>query len=316
MPYSRANGVNIWYEVTGDGPAMVLIHANPFDHDLWIYQAAHFSTWFKVIGIDIRGYGRSDKVTTPYSLKDMCDDAIGVMKDLGVGHAVLGGCSVGSGIAIMLGLDHPELFDAIFLVGGNSGASGRYQTRIDGYRKNLAGLSHQASARPGGPGFRRQPARASPPQYVGRARPAAERRGDRAGIHGGKPYRQHRSLADDEGPDAGDQRRARQFARCRQTDGRADPRRSPQGPARHRSCLLPGGPRGIRRDLSSNSCNRISLCLVFKAKRDVHRDRYRYWRGVGGAAARRRLAAAADRLRLSARSRSWRALRSPVPASA
>ena len=49
MPYSRANGVDIWYEVTGDGPAMVLIHANPFDHDLWMYQAAHFSTWFKVV---------------------------------------------------------------------------------------------------------------------------------------------------------------------------------------------------------------------------------------------------------------------------
>lgn len=138
MPYSSANEVNIWYEVSGDGPAMVLIHANPFDHDLWMYQAAHFSTWFKVIGIDIRGYGRSDKVTTPYSLKDMCDDVVGVMKDLGVGRAVLGGCSVGSGIAIMLGLDHPDLFDAMFLVGGNSGASGRYQTRIDGYRKNLA----------------------------------------------------------------------------------------------------------------------------------------------------------------------------------
>ena len=79
MPYSRANGVDIWYEVAGDGPAMVLIHANPFDHDLWMYQAAHFSTWFKVVGIDIRGYGRSAKVTTPYTLKNMCDDAVGVM---------------------------------------------------------------------------------------------------------------------------------------------------------------------------------------------------------------------------------------------
>ena len=47
----------------GDGPAMVLVHANPFDHDLWLYQTAHFSTWFRVIGIDIRGYGRSSKVT-------------------------------------------------------------------------------------------------------------------------------------------------------------------------------------------------------------------------------------------------------------
>ena len=78
MPVSRTNGVDIWYEVKGDGPAMVLVHANPFDHDLWMYQSAHFSTWFKVIGVDIRGYGRSAKVTTPYSLKDMCDDVVGV----------------------------------------------------------------------------------------------------------------------------------------------------------------------------------------------------------------------------------------------
>ena len=96
MPVSRSNGVDIWYEVKGDGPAMVLVHANPFDHDLWMYQSAHFSTWFKVIGIDIRGYGRSSKVTTPYSLKDMCDDVVGVMRDLGISRAVLGGCSVGS----------------------------------------------------------------------------------------------------------------------------------------------------------------------------------------------------------------------------
>jgi pimeloyl-ACP methyl ester carboxylesterase len=44
---------------------------------------------------------------------------------------------VGSSIAILLGLDHPDLFDAIFLVGGNSGSSSRYQSRIDNYRRNL-----------------------------------------------------------------------------------------------------------------------------------------------------------------------------------
>jgi 3-oxoadipate enol-lactonase len=137
MPYSSTNGVDIWYEVKGDGPAMVLIHANPFDHDLWMYQTAHFSTWFKVIGIDIRGYGRSSKVTTPYTLKDMADDVVHVMDDLGIERAVLGGCSVGSSIAILLGLDHPERFDAVVLVGGNSASSSRYQLRIDGYRSDL-----------------------------------------------------------------------------------------------------------------------------------------------------------------------------------
>ena len=97
MPFSQANGVKIWFETAGDGPAMILIHANPFDHDLWLYQTAHFSTWFKVITVDIRGYGRSVKMTEPFTLKDMCDDVLGVLSDLHVERAVLGGCSVGSG---------------------------------------------------------------------------------------------------------------------------------------------------------------------------------------------------------------------------
>jgi 3-oxoadipate enol-lactonase len=138
MPVSRANDVDIWYEVTGAGPAMVFIHANPFDHDLWMYQAAHFSTWFRIIGVDIRGYGRSAKVTTPFSLEDMCNDVLGVMDDAGVASAICMGCSVGSGIALLLGLDNPDRFEALVLVGGNSGASSRYLQRIDGYRGDLA----------------------------------------------------------------------------------------------------------------------------------------------------------------------------------
>ena len=137
MPKSTSNGVDIWYEVTGDGPALVLVHANPFDHDLWLYQAAHFSTWFKVVSVDIRGYGRSAKITTPYTEKDMCDDVMGVLGDLGIERAVLGGCSVGSGIAIHLGLDHPDTFSALVLVGGNSGVSDRYMQRVEGYTNDV-----------------------------------------------------------------------------------------------------------------------------------------------------------------------------------
>ena len=130
--------MDIWYETAGDGPPMVFVHANPFDHDLWLYQSAHFSTWFRIVKIDIRGYGRSSKVTSPFTLKDMCDDVLHVMEDAGAARAVLCGCSVGSGISILLGLDHPEKFSALILVGGNSGSSSRYRTRIDGYRANLA----------------------------------------------------------------------------------------------------------------------------------------------------------------------------------
>ena len=71
MPYSNANGLRIYYEVSGEGFPFVMVHANPFDHNLWMYQIAHFSTYFKVVAIDIRGYGRSDKPSAPFTLKDM-----------------------------------------------------------------------------------------------------------------------------------------------------------------------------------------------------------------------------------------------------
>jgi pimeloyl-ACP methyl ester carboxylesterase len=135
MPYSTANGIKIYYEVSGEGLPFVMIHANPFDHNLWMYQIAHFSTYFKVIAVDIRGYGRSAKPTAPFSLKDMADDVLAVCRDEGVTAAILGGVSVGSGMALLLGLDHPEMFKALILVGGNSGGAGSIEERIRGYTK-------------------------------------------------------------------------------------------------------------------------------------------------------------------------------------
>ena len=133
MPYSTANGVKIYYEVSGEGLPFVMVHANPFDHRLWMYQISHFSTYFKVMAIDIRGYGRSEKPTTPFSLSDMANDILGVCQDEGVKKVILGGVSVGSGIAILLGLEHPELFKAIILVGGSSGPGNAIEGRIHGY---------------------------------------------------------------------------------------------------------------------------------------------------------------------------------------
>ena len=122
MPYSTVNGVRTHYVVAGEGPALVLVHANPFDHDLFLYQIQHFSTYYRVIATDMRGYGRSDIVTTPYTLSDMAADVLGACRQEGVGEAIVGGVSTGSGIALLLGLDRPDFCRAVILVGGSSGA--------------------------------------------------------------------------------------------------------------------------------------------------------------------------------------------------
>jgi pimeloyl-ACP methyl ester carboxylesterase len=58
------NGVGIEYEVTGDGPPVVLLHGFPDSGRLWRHQVpALAEAGFKVIVPDMRGYGRSDKPT-------------------------------------------------------------------------------------------------------------------------------------------------------------------------------------------------------------------------------------------------------------
>jgi 3-oxoadipate enol-lactonase len=135
MPSVMRNDIRVHYRVAGDGPPMVLIHANPFDHTLWLYQIAHFSTWFRVIAVDIRGYGRTDKVEESYTLADMCDDVMAVVAEEDAHGAVLMGASVGSKMALMLALDHPDAFSAVVLVGGSAGRQPKhFDRRIKGYR--------------------------------------------------------------------------------------------------------------------------------------------------------------------------------------
>ena len=226
MSYSDSNGVKIYYEVSGEGFPFVMVHANPFDHNLWMYQIAHFSTYFKVIAIDIRGYGRSDKPETPFTLKDMADDVLAVCRDEGVKEAILGGVSVGSGMAILLGLDHPEMFKAIILVGGSSGPGGvhrRAHSRLHQNRHRK--VSYPASARPGRAGFPRNQARQIFAQHLRRARSVALGRVHRTNFSRPRRPRHDAAARHHESTDPSDQRRIRQLTCRRQENRVADSRR-------------------------------------------------------------------------------------------
>lgn len=121
MPWSRSNGVNIFYDVAGEGPPLVLLHANPFDHTMWLYQLAHFSHRYAVVAPDLRGYGRSDKPETPFTFADMANDILGVIRDCGYTRIALVGASIGATLALSIALDHPDLVRALVLVGGEAG---------------------------------------------------------------------------------------------------------------------------------------------------------------------------------------------------
>lgn len=142
MPYSSRNAVKSYYEVSGEGYPLVLMHANPFDRRMFLYQVAHFSTFMKVINIDLRAYGYSDKPAAPVTVPELCEDVVAVCRQEGVSAAVFAGVSVGGVMGLQLGLDHPELFKALILVGCSSMPGDRYQGRIDGYMQQGVGNYH------------------------------------------------------------------------------------------------------------------------------------------------------------------------------
>jgi 3-oxoadipate enol-lactonase len=135
MPHSVKNGIKTYYEVCGEGYPLVLVHANPFDRRMFLYQVAHLSTFLKIINIDLRGYGYSDKPAEPTTIAAMGEDVVAVCRQERTTEAIFLGVSVGGVMGLQLGLDYPDLFKALILVGCSSQPGDRYQMRIDGYIK-------------------------------------------------------------------------------------------------------------------------------------------------------------------------------------
>jgi 3-oxoadipate enol-lactonase len=108
----------LYFEQLGKfGPPMAFVHPNPFDRSCWLYQMAHFSTWFKTVGIDLPGYGRSpafrDGLTMP-KIARWCWEAV---DEVSTDPAVLCGCSVGFNVALHMAVLRPEKTRAVVLVG-------------------------------------------------------------------------------------------------------------------------------------------------------------------------------------------------------
>ena len=126
-------GVRIAYEVIGSGPPLVLVHANPFDRRMWLYQVAQYAPAFRTIAIDLRGYGESDKPNGTFTLRDMADDVVAVCRREHVARATFMGASVGASIALLIALENVDLVNALVLVGGGARPAGVFPERIRGY---------------------------------------------------------------------------------------------------------------------------------------------------------------------------------------
>jgi len=121
MPFALNQGVRIHYETAGQGPALVLHHgtmgSGPDWRDLGYVDA--LKDRYRLILIDARGHGRSDKPHDPkaYDLSLRAGDVVAVLDDLGVPSAAFLGYSMGGWIGFGLAKHFPERFNA-FIIGG------------------------------------------------------------------------------------------------------------------------------------------------------------------------------------------------------
>mgnify|MGYP001193080655 CR=1 FL=1 len=117
---AQLEGAELYYEIAGEGPPLVLVHAGFVDRRMWDDQFPVFACHHKVIRYDQRGFGNSKATPGPFSHRR---DLYQLLQFLGVDRAHLLGCSMGGATIIDFALEYPEMTASLIPV---SSALGGY----------------------------------------------------------------------------------------------------------------------------------------------------------------------------------------------
>jgi 3-oxoadipate enol-lactonase len=122
MPFVETNGINMYYEVHGQGPAVVLAHPGGGNHLSWWQQVPAFARRYTCITFDHRGHGytsdlpKDDPGTVAYA-----QDLVGLLDHLGIQRAAIVGQSMGGWTGAGLAQVCPERVSALVLANSTGG---------------------------------------------------------------------------------------------------------------------------------------------------------------------------------------------------
>lgn len=114
MPLAELAGIDLYYQILGDGPPVLGIMGFALDQRFWAAQIPAVTDTHSFITFDNRGIGRSTGVPAT-TIDDMADHALRLLDHLGIEKTVLFGVSMGGAIAQRLVVDHPERVAALIL---------------------------------------------------------------------------------------------------------------------------------------------------------------------------------------------------------
>ena len=118
MPKLNRDGVEIYYEVHGDGPPVLLTHGYSSSSHMWEGQVGPFSKHFKLIRWDMRGHGKTDypEDQGEYTEAATVADMAAILDAVGARKAVIGGLSLGGYMSLAFHLAHPERTAALLII--------------------------------------------------------------------------------------------------------------------------------------------------------------------------------------------------------
>ncbi len=146
MEKVNINGIELAYTRHGTGTPLVLLHGYPLDHHIWDAVVPLLQDKFDLILPDLRGFGESTTMDTPYTMDDFASDIAGLLDQLGIGKAAIAGHSMGGYVALAFARLFPDRVAGLGLVASQTLADppdrkeGRYKSAAEVTEKGIQGV--------------------------------------------------------------------------------------------------------------------------------------------------------------------------------
>lgn len=117
MPRTKANGIQIHYELSGpaDAPVVMLSNSLGTRLEMWDPQIGALTERYRVLRYDSRGHGRSEAPPGPYTIALLADDAVALLDALGIERVHFCGLSKGGMVGQALGARHGDRLRSLTL---------------------------------------------------------------------------------------------------------------------------------------------------------------------------------------------------------
>jgi pimeloyl-ACP methyl ester carboxylesterase len=120
--YAPVNDLNMYYEVHGEGPPLVLLHGAYMTVDMMRPLLDGLAEARRVIAPELHGHGRTADVDRPITYEQMADDTAALVRHLGIESADIAGFSLGGATALQLAIRHPGLVRRLVVLSAGFGS--------------------------------------------------------------------------------------------------------------------------------------------------------------------------------------------------